>query len=120
MSIEIDEVKVGPDGIEGKLILGEREFKVTKLETTKELKMAHAGLCAAICCEFFELASMVAKEEGKQLCDFFESKEHLENSFKNYLKDFTETLVDNAVVHASANYALFEKQREHKKKGVDA
>lgn len=110
--MKVKEIKVGQKGVETKFELAGEEIKLTQLDKPEELSLAHASISAIVCEEFFELADMLAEQEGKRLCDFFESEEQLDKLFKRYLSNFTETLVQTAIVHARANYKLFERQRE--------
>lgn len=119
--MEIKEMRVGEDGLDTKFELNGEEIKLTKLDNPKELSKAHTYLTAIICEEFFELTKMYANEKGIELNEVFESQEHLDNAMQNYIADFLQLLIKNAIIHTKANYELFKRQREEtKNKRCDA
>lgn len=111
--MEVEEMKIGKDGLDTKFELNGEEIKLTKLSSIEELNEAHSNMVAIVCEEFFEMAKMYADEKGIELNQVFESKKRLEDSFQNYLSDFMERLVDNAAICANANWELFKRQREN-------
>lgn len=110
--MEVKEIRIGADGLDTKFEFNGEEIKLTKLENLKELSKAHTYLVAIICEEFFELTKMYANENGIEVNEVFESKEHLDNAMQNYISDFLQLLIKNAVMHSKANFELFKKQRE--------